>query len=59
LLLRLASNPPRQAQGEAMETAMRMALRTHEDQVDLFARLAEHARTRGHERAAAICGKTG
>lgn len=41
-----------EAQAEAMETALWVALRTHEDRVQLFTRLADHARTRGHERVA-------
>lgn len=40
------------AQREAIERALWIALRTHEDRVALFQRLAGNARKHGHERAA-------
>ncbi|MBP2231282.1 two-component system chemotaxis response regulator CheB [Azospirillum agricola] len=45
-----------QAQGEAMEKALWVALRTHEERIELFTRLADHARSRGHDRVAASWG---
>ena len=42
-----------EAQAEAMEKALWVALRTHEDRVELFRRLASHARERGQNRLAA------
>ncbi|PWC33995.1 chemotaxis protein CheB [Azospirillum sp. TSO35-2] len=42
-----------EAQAEAMEKALWVALRTHEDRVELFRRMADHARGRGHDRLAA------
>ncbi|CAO3433047.1 chemotaxis protein CheB [Azospirillum doebereinerae] len=41
-----------ETQTEAVETALWVALRTHEDRVEMFRHLAEHARKRGHERTA-------
>ena len=42
-----------EAQAEAMEKALWVALRTHEDRVELFRRLADHARDRGQTRLSA------
>ncbi|CAO3430620.1 chemotaxis protein CheB [Azospirillum endophyticum] len=41
------------AQAEAMESALWIALRTHEDRIELFQRLGDHARDRGQSRVAA------
>ncbi|PWC87201.1 chemotaxis protein CheB [Azospirillum sp. TSH100] len=45
------------AQAEAMENALWVALRTHEDRVELFRRLGDHARERGQPRLAATWDK--
>ncbi|AWB09141.1 chemotaxis protein CheB (plasmid) [Azospirillum humicireducens] len=42
-----------EAQAEAMEKALWVALRTHEDRIELFQRLAAHARERGQPHLAA------
>lgn len=42
-----------EAQAEAMEKALWVALRTHEDRIELFRRLAAHARERGQTHLAA------
>lgn len=41
-----------QAQGDAVEKALWVALRTHEERVELFSRLASHARKGGFDRVA-------
>ncbi|PGH55446.1 hypothetical protein CRT60_19250 [Azospirillum palustre] len=41
------------AQADAMETALGVALRTHEERVELFQRLGDHARERGQDLIAA------
>ncbi|KAA0593951.1 two-component system chemotaxis response regulator CheB [Azospirillum lipoferum] len=45
------------AQAEAMENALWVALRTHEDRVELFRRLGDHARERGQTHLAATWDK--
>lgn len=42
-----------EAQAEVMEQALWVALRTHEDRIELFQRLAAHARERGQNHLAA------
>lgn len=45
------------AQAESIEKALWVALRTHEDRVELFRRLADHARERGQNRLASTWDK--